>query len=130
MPTDLPHHSMPTDLPWAFLYEHPNTLGQMGVPVHPAVAYEMLWDLLVFGLLIWLNGRVPRPGMIFWTAGALYSVGVFFIRFFRADAAAWAFGLTQAQFSAVIGAAISFWILLYLASRARREQPQPSSSRV
>jgi phosphatidylglycerol:prolipoprotein diacylglycerol transferase len=124
------HHSLPTDLPWAFLYTHPRTLGQPDIPVHPAVGYEMLWDLLVFGVLIYLIGRLPRSGMVFWTAGALYSIGVFFIRFFRADAAVWAFGLTQAQVSALIGAAISFWLLLFLASRARREEPRASRSRV
>jgi hypothetical protein len=27
------------------IYTHPNTLGEPGIPVHPAVAYELLWDL-------------------------------------------------------------------------------------
>jgi phosphatidylglycerol:prolipoprotein diacylglycerol transferase len=116
------HHSLPTTLPWAFNYIHPNSLGQRGLPVHPAVAYEMLWDLVVFGVLIWLFGRLPRPGMLFWVAGLLYSLGVFVIRFFREDAALWAAGLTEAQLSALVGGAISLWLLLFLASRARKER--------
>ncbi len=128
------HHSLPTDLPWAFIYTNPNTLGQKGIPVHPAVAYEMLWDLVVFGVLIWLRGRVPRHGMIFWTGGLLYSIGVFFIRFFREDAVLWAAGLTEAQLSALVGGVISLWALLYLASRARKAgttapSPRESSAR-
>jgi phosphatidylglycerol:prolipoprotein diacylglycerol transferase len=48
------HHALPTALPWAFVYLHPASLGQLGIPVHPAVEYEMLMDLLIFGVLIWL----------------------------------------------------------------------------
>jgi len=116
------HHSLPTSLPWALVYVHPNTLGQPGLAVHPAVAYEQLWDLAVFAVLIWLFARMPRPGMLFWTAGLLYSVGVFVIRFFREDAAIWAFGLTEAQLSAIVGGVASLWLVLFLAARARREQ--------
>ncbi len=121
------HHSLTTTLPWGFQYLHPNTLGQPGLSVHPAVVYEMLWNLMVFGICIWLRGRVPRHGMIFWVGGLFYSIGVFLIRFTREDASLWALGLTEAQLSAAAGGIISLWLLLYLASRARK-QPQPSGT--
>jgi prolipoprotein diacylglyceryltransferase len=103
------------------MYQHPRTLGQPGLAVHPAVLYEMLWDLAVFAVLIWLRGKVPKHGMVFWTAGLLYSIGVFLIRFTREDASQWTLGLTEAQLSALVGGVLSLWMLLYLSSRARKQ---------
>src|SRR5688500_14766989 len=79
------HHGTPADLPWSVSYTHPNTLGEPNLPVHLAVGYEMLLDLLIFGLLVALWDRLPRPGMLFWLFAALYSFGRFFIQFFRVD---------------------------------------------
>src|SRR2546426_119610 len=62
------HHGLhvPEGAPWAVTYVHPNPLGEPGVPNHLAVGYEMLWDLFIYGLLLGLWGRLPRPGMLFW----------------------------------------------------------------
>src|SRR5215207_1506339 len=62
------HHGqrLPAGTPGAVTYTHPSTLGERGVPNHLAVGYELVFDLLVFGLLIGLWGRLPRPGMLFW----------------------------------------------------------------
>ncbi|HEY8476474.1 MAG TPA: prolipoprotein diacylglyceryl transferase [Chloroflexota bacterium] len=121
------HHGTPTDLPWAVVYTHPNTLGEIGVPVHPAVGYEMLWDFAIFGLLLWALPRFPRQGMAFWTYLALYSLGRFVITFFRKDAAIVAMGLTQAQVISAFCFLLAVPMLVYLYGRAVREAARLSS---
>jgi phosphatidylglycerol:prolipoprotein diacylglycerol transferase len=107
------HHGahLPDGTPWAVSYVHPNTLGESGVPVHLAVGYEQVADLLIYGLLLGLWGRMPRSGMLFWFYLLLYSVARFFITFFRVDTIV-AFGLTQAQLIAVGSVLVSLWFLV------------------
>jgi phosphatidylglycerol:prolipoprotein diacylglycerol transferase len=114
------HHGTPADLPWSVSYTHPNTLGEPNLPVHLAVGYEMLLDLLIFGLLVALWGRLPRPGMLFWLFAALYSFGRFFIQFFRVDTPFLA-NLSQAQVLSFLVGAAAVWALVYLFARSRRE---------
>ena len=95
------HHGTPTDAPYGVVYTHPNTLGELGLPVHLAVGYEMAWDLLVLALLWLMRGRV-RDGIVFWTFMVLYGLGRFWTTFYRVDQIQ-AFGLTQAQLIAVVG---------------------------
>jgi prolipoprotein diacylglyceryltransferase len=115
------HHGqrLPAGTPGAVTYTHPNTLGERGVPNHLAVGYELVFDLLVFGLLVGLWGRLPRPGMLFWLYLLLYSVGRFVISFFRQDTIA-AFGLTQAQLVSVGSGVVAIWFLFYLYTRPLR----------
>lgn len=114
------HHGTPANLPWAVTYVHPNTLGDPGVSVHLAVGYEMLLDLLIFGLLVALFGRLPRAGMLFWLFGALYSFGRFFIQFYRVDTP-FLLGLSQAQLLSFLVGAVALWALVFLYARSRRE---------
>ena len=59
------HLATATDLPWAVYYTHAATLGQ-GHPVHPATTYELLGDLVIFGVLLILARRRdgPRPPVL------------------------------------------------------------------
>ncbi|HLI26776.1 MAG TPA: prolipoprotein diacylglyceryl transferase [Chloroflexota bacterium] len=120
------HHGqrVPEGTPWAVVYTHPNTLGERGVPNHLAVGYELVWDLLVYGVLLGLWGRLPRSGMLFWLYLLLYSGGRFVISFFRQDTLT-PLGLTQAQVVALGCAAVAVWCLVYLFTRAARE-PLPA----
>jgi phosphatidylglycerol:prolipoprotein diacylglycerol transferase len=68
---------------------------------HPAQAYEMLWALVVFGLVWVLRKRFQTDGVLFLSYIAAYSVGRFGISLVREDTIA-VFGLRQAQ---VIGLA-------------------------
>jgi phosphatidylglycerol---prolipoprotein diacylglyceryl transferase len=114
------HHGTPADLPWAVSYVHPNTLGQPGLPVHLAVGYEMLMDLLIFSVLVALFGRLPRPGMLFWLYAALYSFGRFFIQFYRIDNPFW-LGLSQAQLLSFVVGGAALWVVVFIYSRSRRD---------
>jgi len=106
------HHGLPLDAPWAVVYTNPNTLGEIGLPVHLAVGYELIWDLLVLALLM-LMRRTAGQGKMFWVYVFLYSLGRFWISFYRVDALV-AFGLRQAQLIALLGIAAGAAMLVYL----------------
>lgn len=53
---------------------------------HPSFLYESIWNLLIFGLLIWLSKRnFIKDGDIFFTYLIGYSLGRFFIEDLRTD---------------------------------------------
>jgi phosphatidylglycerol:prolipoprotein diacylglycerol transferase len=110
------HHAIASNLPWAVEYVNENTLGEPGKAVHPEVAYEMIWDLLVFGTAMItyraFKARLP-PGVtgLIWLS--VYAAGRFFLSFFRADSLL--FGLRQAQWASlamilVSVVAIAIWM--------------------
>jgi prolipoprotein diacylglyceryl transferase len=71
---------MPTDLPWAFVFEQAGSLTaeERLIPRHPAQLYESLSSLVLFGLLMWFYWkRKPRPGFLF----GVFLVWVFVLRF-------------------------------------------------
>ena len=104
----------PTDLPWGVAYTHPNSLApQLGVPGHPAAGYELIWDLIVFGILWRIRKRALPGGMLFVAYIGLYSIGRFVITFYREDLIVMA-GLTQAQLIALGGAFVASWMAVYL----------------
>jgi phosphatidylglycerol:prolipoprotein diacylglycerol transferase len=106
------HHGLPLDAPWAVVYTHPETLGEIGLPVHLAVGYELIWDMLIFALLL-LMRRTAGQGKMFWSYVLLYSLGRFWISFYRVDAIQ-AFGLRQAQLIALVGIVLGAAMLAYL----------------
>ena len=86
------HHALPADLPWAVYYTHPLAVGQGPVnpfagdwPVHPASTYELLGDLLIFGLALWLARRHTGKGHLFWLVLGGYSAMRFGLQFLRLD---------------------------------------------
>ncbi|MBI3933041.1 MAG: prolipoprotein diacylglyceryl transferase [Acidobacteria bacterium] len=115
------HHGKPTDGPWSVSYTHPNTLGESGQAVHLAVGYELLWDLAVFALLVQFRRSVPRPGVLFLLYLVLYSVGRFWISFFRQDTIMF-LGLSQAQIVAVLSIAVAFALWYRLIGRIKAER--------
>ena len=125
--------------PLSVVYTNPSTLGEIGVPVHLAVGYELVLDLLIFAALVWLargfirsaktrrirfnwDPRYPRDGMLFWTYLGLYSLCRFFIQFYRVDTP-FALGLSQAQLLSVLSAMVSIWALVFQYQRYRRYGP-------
>ena len=120
------HHGAATSLPWSVRYTHPDTLGEPGVAVHLAVGYELLWDMAILAICSWLVYRrlMPRDSMVWWSMIALYSAGRFVVQFFRIDTP-FLMGLSQAQFLSFAIGAIAVWILVYMWTRARREQTRP-----
>ena len=112
------HLGRPVDAPYAVVYTHPDTLGQLGLPVHLAVGYEMVLDLIAFGLLLAFWKKLP-VGVLFWIYVVLYSVIRLVVGFFRFDNVV-AFGLGQAQIIGLVGIAIGVPLAIWT---ARRPQP-------
>ena len=81
------HLANASDLPWAFVYRHPNTLGELGVSVHPtAGGYELLGDFIILAFLLFVARRFLKvPGWLFCTYAVLYSVMRFGLSEFRFD---------------------------------------------
>src|SRR3972149_5022409 len=62
------HFAKSTDLPWGVSYTSPNSpsylrFGGPSEVQHPAVAYELLGDLVIFALLVLVYTRVRRRGV-------------------------------------------------------------------
>ncbi|GAS96110.1 prolipoprotein diacylglyceryl transferase [Mycolicibacterium canariasense] len=89
-----------TTVPWGLeIYERRdasgalNTLngvsdGQLVAVVHPTFLYELLWNLLIFALLLWIDKRFNiGHGRLFALYVAGYCVGRFWVELMRSDPA-------------------------------------------
>lgn len=78
----------PTDLPWA-LYVPPALRPDKYFAensFHPTFAYESLYLLLIGFILIWFyKNNIRSKGFIFFLYLIFYSIGRFFLEFFRLD---------------------------------------------
>ncbi|MEW6033270.1 MAG: prolipoprotein diacylglyceryl transferase [Chloroflexota bacterium] len=72
-------YGAPTSSPWGLVYTHPNSFAPLGVPTEPAVVYELIYDLVLFGVIWKLQGKLKPEGSLFLLYLALYSAGRFFI---------------------------------------------------
>jgi phosphatidylglycerol:prolipoprotein diacylglycerol transferase len=94
-------YGVPTDLPWAFVYMHPLTYGPIGVPVHPTQVYEIIYNLMVFGVLMMLKNRFCPDGSLFLIYLVFYAawrLGIDFIR----DRNILFIGLDEAQLISIV----------------------------
>ena len=117
------HFANASGLAWAVRYTHANSPSLGLPPQHPAVAYEMLGDLAILGLLLFLWTRVGRPGVGFFTWVVAYGVLRFFISFLREDNLVLE-GLRMAQVVAVGAIAVGIIGLIWMLTR--REPAGPS----
>ena len=89
-------YGQPTTLPWGIPIEASHrippyndmSLYPASTRFHPTFAYEMLWNFLTIGLLLWAARRFPekfKPGAMFGWWLVLAGVGRVWIEFFRPD---------------------------------------------
>ncbi|AGF73854.1 prolipoprotein diacylglyceryl transferase [Corynebacterium halotolerans] len=116
-----------TDVPWALeIYYRVDangdpspvngrSTGEVLATVHPTFLYELLWNLLIFVLLIWLDRRFKiGHGRLFALYVAGYTLGRFWIELMRSDAATLIFGMrvnTIVSIVVFIAAVIIFLML-------------------
>lgn len=126
----------PTTLPWGIPISVQRQQEVAGVDqarnwgpntrFHPTFAYEMIWDLLNFGLLMWL-GRQKRfklkEGDLLWVYLVVYSVGRFVIESIRVDSAKVS-GIPVPQIVALLTIVVAWGFFLY---RHRPGSPVPYS---
>ncbi len=114
------HWSSFSDLPWAWVYTDPDSLGFGRPASHPAVAYELIFCLLWAGALWLLKDRIRPRGMLFALFFAGYSAGRFFISFLREEQNTYIFGFNEAQLVALAIMAVTVPLLIYKARLVRR----------
>jgi prolipoprotein diacylglyceryl transferase len=115
-------YGRPTTLPWGLeIYERRDasgfidslngvSTGQQIEVVHPTFLYELLWNLLVFAALIYIDRRFKiGHGRLFAMYVAGYCLGRFWIELMRSDAATHIAGIRINSFTATfvfIGAVV------------------------
>ncbi len=112
-----------TSLPWGIVYTHPLSLGPIGVSVQPTTVYEIIFNLLVFGILIKLKGRLKPDGSLFSIylgAYAAWRLGSDFLR----DGSPFLFGLHQAQVISIVVLLITIPFIIW---RTRWVKPEPAT---
>ena len=98
------HCARSTDAPWGWYFTHPDSPGRYCIErssswsqgffsegtsyqtaVHPAIVYEMIWNMIGFFLITFLRGKIRPDGSIFMVYLFWYSIGRFFVQFLRLD---------------------------------------------
>jgi phosphatidylglycerol:prolipoprotein diacylglycerol transferase len=105
-----------TSFPWAISYTHPNSIAFGVSGVHPTQVYEIMFLMILFGVLLMLKGRLKPDGSLFliYLGGySLWRLGIDFIR----EGTPFLFGLHQAQVIGIIVVLIT--VVLMFRSRLR-----------
>ncbi len=116
------NYGVPTNppLPWSVIWTSPNAMvPDRTVAYQPAQLYELVWDLLVFGIIWRLRDRVRGDGVLFLAYATLYSFGRLFISFVREDNIYFA-NLRQAQIIALAIMALAAPLAVWLNQRSKR----------
>src|SRR5438093_4659511 len=121
------HFAKTTDLPWGLVYTHKNSpsflrFGANAEPQHPAVAYELLGDLVIFAVLIFLYTRVVRSGIVFFAWVFLYGLLRTFVSFLRLDDTVLGTGLRTAQLIGIAAMVFGLAGMAYLLRFPPREE--------
>lgn len=71
-------YGLPTSLPWGIVFPpgSPAGMAYPGQPLHPAMLYELVGNLLLFALLWWLRRRPAKDGFL----TAVYFMGYGVVR--------------------------------------------------
>jgi phosphatidylglycerol:prolipoprotein diacylglycerol transferase len=99
-----------TSLPWGVVYTDPRSYAPLGVAVHPTQIYEIIYLLIIFGVLFSLRKRFKPEGSLFLIYLSLYSMWRIGIDFLR-EGTPFIFGLHQAQVIGIIVLAIAVPLL-------------------
>ena len=105
-------YGLPTSLPWGIVYTHPDSLAPHNIPLHPTQPYEIIYLLVIFGVVLMLRGRLKPDGSLFLIYLGLYSVWRIGIDFLRVGTP-FLLGLHQAQVIGIIVLAITIPLLVY-----------------
>ncbi len=109
-------HGYPTSMPWGMVYSPESIAGQMypGMPLHPTQLYEMVLNLIIFGILWKLRKKLKVNGHLFLLYVILYSAARIFIEHFRADKLTYFGNFSAAQTIGVIGIVLGIMLMFLL----------------
>jgi prolipoprotein diacylglyceryl transferase len=119
----------PTTLPWGLEIATGNPAYPEGLPAgvlfHPTFLYEMIWNLIGFAALIWLDRKLKlRWGQMFAAYLIVYSIGRAFIESIRIDPSEVILGLRTNVWSSIAGIAVGVGLLIW--SRRTHKEPETS----
>jgi len=114
-------YGVETDIFCAVVYTNPESFGPIGVPVHPTQIYEIVYNLIVFGVLLRLRGRFQPDGSLFLIYLTFYSLWRFGIDFIR-EGTPFLFGLHEAQVISIIVLIITITLMALRMRWVRREE--------
>ncbi len=124
----------PSTLPWSTVYQNPNSwacltnYSNCNVPVQPSAAYELLLNLVVLALMVYIARRVARPGILMLVYLFCYCITQFLVFFVRANVVVSFLGtyiLKQAQWTSII-VFIALLPISYFVLRSRYSRPVPA----
>ena len=113
------HYAKMTDLPWGVIYTHPDSPGIFRPPTHPAVGYELLFDLVLLAAIWPLRDRLRPNGMFFTLYLATYSIGRFFLSLLREEFNEYFGALNEAQVVAILVVIVTVPLLVWKAQLVR-----------
>jgi phosphatidylglycerol:prolipoprotein diacylglycerol transferase len=100
----------PSTLPWSTVYQNMNSWACLdpstcNVPVQPAAGYELITNLFVLAVMLYLAWKVKRPGILMLFYLFCYTISQFLLFFVRANIYVSFLGITtlkQAQWTSLI----------------------------
>jgi phosphatidylglycerol:prolipoprotein diacylglycerol transferase len=109
-------HGYPTNLPWGIVYSPESPAGQMfpGQAIHPTQLYEMILNLIIFGVLWKVRKKMKIDGHLFLLYVMLYSIIRIFVEHFRADKLTYLSQISAAQSMGILGIVLSISFMFYL----------------
>jgi phosphatidylglycerol:prolipoprotein diacylglycerol transferase len=111
-------HGYPTKMPWGMIYSNESPAGQMfpGQALHPTQLYEMIFNLIIFGVLWKIRKKFKTSGNLFLLYLIMYSGGRILVEHFRADKLTYFNNISAAQSIGGIIIATAF-ILMFVIQR-------------
>jgi len=107
----------PTTLPWGLAIDPENRPAKYldAATFHPTFLYEMLWNIGIIVLLLWLERhRKLRRGVLFGLYLVLYSVARFLLELIRTDSPARYLGLSRngwySLLVVLLGLGVLWWV--------------------
>ncbi|GCE11124.1 prolipoprotein diacylglyceryl transferase [Tengunoibacter tsumagoiensis] len=114
----------PSTLPWSTVYQNPHSWAcfnpdTCNVPVQPAAGYELLCNLVLLGIMLYLARRVTHPGILMLVYLFSYCISQFFLFFTRdnliVDFLGLHWGLKQAQWTSlilfIVLLPVTYWVI-------------------
>lgn len=115
----------PTTLPWGLQIDAEHLAAQGldypdGTLFHPTFLYEMVWNLAMAALLVYLDRRLRlRHGRVFWLYVALYTLGRVWIEMLRIDEAEQVLGLRLNVWTSILVFVIAAAAFVMIGRRTR-----------
>jgi phosphatidylglycerol:prolipoprotein diacylglycerol transferase len=94
-----------------------------GVGVHQTALYDMLLTMALLLVLVYLNRKARRTGILFFTYVLWYGSGRILTDFLRVENRF--FGLTGSQWTSTVAVTLAVFVLLRYAWQSRRPEPEP-----